>query len=288
MTENYNYSSSFIILFFSHLYQFALIKTVIILFHFPGFENSVREIGLNLNGAEMILKDLAIFHGTAIALKLKKPDVFKEKIRPQCTAFDFPKEPVIPIFNILRKLIQTFPEYAHLAEKATNFVDKETPRTFREPFATLIHFDLWVNNILNKFENDEIARNVFVDFQVYDYRSPASDVFFFMWSSVQKEVLEQHIDHLISHYHKKLLNTLKCFEIDTAMFELENFEKELQTEASFEFGHALMFTFLLKFVKNLDNHNMHKFDLELSDINQKLKDMIYFMVKECSKRGWLY
>lgn len=218
---------------------------------------------------------------------MKKPDVFEKKIRPQCSAYSFPKDKVTRyVFGIAKKLIETFPELAHLSERASNFPEKNTPTTFREPFATIIHFDLWTCNVMNKKDSDGTIKNIFVDFQLYDYRSPAADVFFFLWASVQKEVLEQHLDYLLGYYHKNLLDVLDRFTIDTSKFGYDIFEKELKIESEFEFGHALLFLFYLQVVsvqQETDN-----FTLEVDDIDPEVEGMVRFMVAECDKRGWLH
>lgn len=164
-------------------------------------------------------------------------------IKPHCEHFNVSKSNPLSknVHKALKEIIQTFPEHRYLAEKATNFEQAEIPIP-REPFSTLIHFDLWVNNIMNKIEEDGTIINRFVDFQIYDYRSPAADVFLFLWTSVKFEVLKQHLDHLLVYYHTTVLKTLKDFQVDTTAFDFENFKKEMQYEASkYEFKHALLF-----------------------------------------------
>lgn len=253
-----------------------------------GFHNAEHEKGFNYNGSQKILKDLAKFHGSVIALKLKKPEVFHEKIKPLCTPFQFKQSEAFEnMYQVLKELIQTFPEYAHLAETATNFPGKPTPTTYREPWGTVIHFDLWTNNILNKVKDDDIEKNVLVDFQVYACRSPAVDVFFHLWTSVQKEVLEEHLDDLLVHYHQNLLKTLEGYTIDTSQFGYHQFLEEIRLETGFEFGHALGFVCMLKAIRNLDSL-INGFKLRVEHINPEVRDLIHLMVSECHKRGWLY
>lgn len=186
------------------------------------------------------------------------------------------------VLKVMRQLIKSFPEHSYLAERATNFQEKETPTTCREPYATIIHFDLWTENILNHTFEDGTVRNIFVDFQVYGYRSAAADVFFFLWTSVQKQILEKNLNFLLNYYHQSLLNTLKSFNIDTSTFEYKHFEEELRLESDFEFGHALMFNVFINLKDVADALNSIKYDLD--QVSPELKEKIYFMVTECSKR----
>lgn len=238
-----------------------------------------------MRGEKRILADLAKFHGTAIALKLKNPDVFDTRIKPLCSTFIFKKDKIITeTVETIRNTIKSFPEYSHLAEKATSFPDRNTPLMSREPYATIIHFDLWVNNLLNKIDKEDILRNVFVDFQVYDFRSPAADVFFHLWTSVQKEVLELHLDDLILFYHENLLETLNSFKIDTSQFTIEKFYEEIRLEADFELGHALMFASFTKAPPKEMADVPANYKLE---VGENLREYFHFMISECLKRNWL-
>lgn len=232
---------------------------------------------------------MAKFHGTAIAMKLKKPDIFEAKIKPRCTPFSFQGNVVIQLaVKALRELILTLPECAHLVEVATNFLDKETPKTCREPFATLIHFDLGINNILQNTGKDGTVQNVFVDFQLYAYRSLVADVFFFLWTSVEEAVLKHNLDHLLRFYHHNLLITLEAFGIDTSAFEYERIEEEMKIEAEYEFGHAIIFKFMFLALRDLENLEESGFEFEAEQIRPELKSFFQFMITECAKRGWLY
>lgn len=47
---------------------------------------------------------------------------------------------------------------------------------FREPFATIVHKDIWMNNFMVKLENGKVVKIKFVDFQNYTYESPVRDL----------------------------------------------------------------------------------------------------------------
>ncbi|CAG9831175.1 unnamed protein product [Diabrotica balteata] len=70
---------------------------------------------------------------------------------------------------------------------------------FREPFATITHRDLWVNNIMVKQVENTTKEVKIVDFQLYSYDSPAADIFFFVFSSVNFDVLRNHVDDLFKY-----------------------------------------------------------------------------------------
>ncbi|KAJ8977761.1 hypothetical protein NQ317_001125 [Molorchus minor] len=153
-----------------------------------GYVNVDRHIGFNLEEAELILKNLATFHSVPLAIKLKKPDVFEKKIKPYLAPFIPPDDPppngenketmttvILEIFQDSYKCIPYIPKLKRIFEGA-----KEASKTPpKEPFATVTHGDTWVNNIMLKFKNNKPFKLKFVDFQVCDYKSPGSDLFFF-------------------------------------------------------------------------------------------------------------
>lgn len=231
---------------------------------------------------------MANFHGTVIALKLKRPEIFEKRIKPLCIPFIFQEEKVyIACFNGLRELIESFPDYSSLAEKATNFLDRKVP-TPREPFSTITHCDLWVNNIMNKVEGDGKIQNMFVDYQLFGHRSAVADVFFFLWTSVEEEILKNKFDYLLKYYHQSLINQLKEFSLDTSSFSYKKFEEELQIEAEYEFGHTLIFVTFLKHFRELEEHGTGELQVRATDFTPEVRNFIHFMVAECVKRNWLY
>lgn len=256
---------------------------------FSGFRNGNCTTGFDQETAEAILEDLAKFHGTVIALKMKKPEIFQEKVKPLCSTYNFTEDKAATMFfNVLKELIQSFPEYKNFADKATNFYQKKTPTTGREPFGTIVHFDLWVNNLMNKIGISGNVETIFVDFQVYCYRSSAADLFFFLWTCVQQNVLESKLDHLIKHFYKHLVKRVNAFGLETSTFTYEKFEEDMRVEADYEFRHSLLFVTFLKFVHGQEGSTSEDFKFEVTDLTPEFKQFIHFMLAECVKRKWLY
>lgn len=255
---------------------------------FSGFKNIVRQEGFDLNGAKIILRDLSKFQGTAIALKLKQPEVFKEKILPSCRSYIFSSQST----GLSKMVLQILKEN----EKLSDIVNKIElwPVTIpepREPYATIAHGDLWVNNTMQKFEQGQIVANKLLDFQVYDYRSCASDVFFFLWTSCQEDVVKNHLDYLIKYYHDMLIKTIKELKCDTSDFSFDKFLEEMKLESVYEFGHSLFFIWIVKHESAISEENIKKKlsnEEILASVPRQVKDYYYFMVKECNKRGWLH
>ncbi|RZC39234.1 EcKinase, DUF1679, and/or APH domain containing protein [Asbolus verrucosus] len=113
-----------------------------------------------------------------------------------------------------------------------------------EPFATIAHNDVWVNNIMIKLENDKPTQNKLLDFQVCDYGSPARDLLFFLFTSVKSYILEKRYDDFIELYRKTFTSILHELKCDSTLFFFEAFEKELEYEGKgSQFAHAVFMNF---------------------------------------------
>lgn len=256
---------------------------------FLGFENIDRLQGFDLDTTKFILKDVAKFHGTTLALKFQKPEVFRQNVKRYCHNY-VPKPDISELCLAATKdILFDNPECRDLIPKVSTWGQKPMPVP-REPFATLAHSDLWVNNTLQKFENGKVVGNKLVDFQVFAYRSAVSDLFFFLWSSVQLKVLEDHLDYLLEFYHQNLIKTLSQFQCNTKLFNYDAFLEELRIESEYEFGHALQFaTYVVQGKKG--GSEITEFaskEYFLKYLTPAAKDKLFFMVLECNRRGWLH
>lgn len=247
-----------------------------------------RVRGFDLDGAEMILKDLAKLHAVPLALKLKDLETFDRQIKIYCHDYN----PITSLSKVLREvtmdILKQDPECAKLSSKISLWGTRHfTPP--REPFATISHGNLWLNNTLQIYNDGKIIKNKFVDFQFYTYRSAAADVLFFLWTSVQDSVITEHFDRLLKYYHYHLLHNLRECNCSTETFGYEQFLNELKIEADYEFGHALQFaTFVIYLEKGNEGFGRPPTKETVSKIvTQRAKEKAWFMVKECHKQGWM-
>lgn len=105
------------------------------------------------------------------------------------------------------------------------------------PYTTIIHRDLWINNILFTCGEADANRNImffmfpykmcifvsrvlvdpkgkiskikFCDYQLTSYTSFAMDLIFFLYTSVGTHVLHENFEHLIRAYHSHFYKTLE-------------------------------------------------------------------------------
>ncbi|XP_050511292.1 uncharacterized protein LOC114348105 isoform X2 [Diabrotica virgifera virgifera] len=264
-----------------------------------GYDNLDRYIGYNLEDAKILLRDLAVFQSTVVALKIKQPDVFNKEIKPFCnnnlaTPEDDPFRNMILVID---EILEDSEEFRPFIPKVNVAWDKQEMKTeVREPFATIVHRDLWVNNVMIKYEKGKPAKNKFIDFQLYDYGSPASDVLNFIFTSVKTEVSRLYFDDLVEHYHTEFVNNLKRFKCDTEPFNYPNFLRELKMESEIILGWTIGFVTLVIFGKK----NKSFMDDPLPDFQdpkyrQKVRDglmpealeRLFFILRQCHRCNWI-
>ncbi|XP_023312787.1 uncharacterized protein LOC108915093, partial [Anoplophora glabripennis] len=249
-----------------------------------------HHVSFDLETTQLILKDLAAFHAIPIALKLKKPEVFNEKIRPYLAPFPFQPKPIkeeiksvfLEMLQDSYKCIPWIPKVKNIFENVRAAGDAPP----KEPFATVTHGDMWFNNTMIKFQNKVPVSNKIIDFQNCDYKSPATDLFFFLFTNVQTSVLQDDFDGLIEFYHKHFISHLEKLKCDTAPFSLPKFLEEMKAATPVELGHCFMMIFL--------NFGEEQFDHSSSDVD-KIKARIHLAMKEklrnvihtSGMRGWL-
>lgn len=240
---------------------------------------------------------MAAFHGIPLALKLKKPQVFDKKIRPYLALFDTPSQPQD------KQVYSTFAEILQESNKCVPWISKvkeifdNTKRKQKmppqEPFATMTHGDVWVNNTMIKFQNGLPVSNKLVDFQVCDYKSPASDVFFFLFTSVQLSVLQDNFDDLIEFYHKQFISHLEKLKCDIAPFGLAKFLEEMKPTTSIRLFHTIMMLFFVVYgkkggsTKEFDPNAPFDSEKMKADINPLAREKAWYLVHTCGTKGWL-
>lgn len=205
-----------------------------------------------------------------------------------------PIEQIDPPGNdTLLEILEEDEECKSFISKMHEAIELETKQkfTYREPFATLSHKDMWVNNFMVKLDKgDEIVNNKFVDFQVYSYESPVRDLLFFLFTSVQINALKDNIDYFLDFYYKQFAEALNQLHCPTEEFSFEKFMNEISYYGIHELSHILG---MLVFVVLGDKAGSVTKPGELpafptkDQISQEVRKRACWIFKEFLKRQWL-
>ncbi|KAK9702717.1 Ecdysteroid kinase-like family [Popillia japonica] len=266
-----------------------------------GYDTVDRFTGFNLDCAKFLLNDLATLHGVTLAYRLKKPEEFAKKIRPHLKkAFSFNVSDDLQVNAVkgLEAMLVGESEFSAYIPKAVEAIMKvtsisiEDPPKERELFATFTHNDFWVNNTMLRIEEGKPVSNRMVDFQVIEYRSLAHDVLFFLYSSVELSVLENHLDDLFQYYYDQFVGILKKFNCDVSEFTFENYMQECKNIAiQEELGHILiMFPGIMTLkekAKELSDIKESDMVAESTSVHENCLRKMKFTLSDFAKRGWL-
>ncbi|KAJ8984929.1 hypothetical protein NQ317_012179 [Molorchus minor] len=265
-----------------------------------GYQNVDRMTGIDLETTKLILKDLALFHAVPLALNLLRPETFKNKVEPHLIR-EPPRPPEgeqwkpPPHDLLILEFLQEDEEFRELIPAIEEHLKKPFTSMFTkdpDPFSSISHGDLWVNNIMTRFENNNPLENKFVDFQMYNRNSISRDLSFFLWTSLQETVLEKNFDELVKLYYDYFIENLERLKCDTKPFTFEKFLEDFATISQLEIGHVLIMTAMVVFGKKggLQDENGQSLTLDQlkkEHITPEAIKRTKFIIKKYVKRGWM-
>lgn len=77
----------------------------------------------------------------------------------------------------------------------------DTVKEYKETLNVLIHKDLWVNNIMFKYDDNDVLTNaMIVDFQLVRYTPPAFDLMTYMYLTTSRNFREKHEKEICDKY----------------------------------------------------------------------------------------
>lgn len=121
----------------------------------------------------------------------------------------------LTLFDEVIDLIAEWPDFTYYTEKLRQFrphlIEKERQGfdAIPDEFNTLIHGDFWFTNTMLKYDGDKLDNVALIDFQFNCWTSPAIDLHYFLYTSVNEKIQMRHQHELVQYYHKKLTTILK-------------------------------------------------------------------------------
>lgn len=128
-----------------------------------GFETLEPHVSFELDVTKLLLKQLARFHASFLALKIKKPEVFKHKVKPYIN-----KSNIVADVDEIKRVVSLMwgnEGCVSLIPRIRRAMAQRKPQP-REPFSTIIHNNLWTKNIMVKLNGKERDSIKIVDYQV--------------------------------------------------------------------------------------------------------------------------
>ncbi|KAH8237857.1 hypothetical protein KR032_003996 [Drosophila birchii] len=220
---------------------------------FSGFVSGQRLRPYDLPHTRLALRYLAEFHALPVALRLLKPKVFLEQVRPFFDKFDWhgaaPEWKAImkaETLEDIRRATDNDPELvARVKELSDKFFEFLAAKPDRPdgPFTSIIHCDYWINNLMFLYEpSGTPTRLKIIDFQTAQFDSVVHDIIAFLLSSVDTAILELHFEHMLETYYEAFVACLRRVGADTAGYSLAAFRAEVKRVAYIQVPHAIFMT----------------------------------------------
>ncbi|XP_050303519.1 uncharacterized protein LOC126741208 [Anthonomus grandis grandis] len=262
-----------------------------------GYDNVDRHVGFDKPHTESFLKDLATFHAVPLAIRTKDPELFEKQLKPYCSTL-LRTDLIKDFDNLWVQYLKDIPEtepYMERVKKTIQAGNPFGPREIREPWVTIVHVDMWCNNVM--VTGPPNYKNIILDLQIPLVGSPAGDLIFFLLTSVALDTVKDHLDYFIKLYYDYFIGDLEQMKVDTSVFTFEAFLEEIRKEmVNAEFLHALGHTqaiFQNKGESMMDssdeNFTMDKIEGEVNKmrLNEKQIVKIRWITLESAKRNWL-
>ncbi|KAH8279568.1 hypothetical protein KR018_001732 [Drosophila ironensis] len=207
----------------------------------------------DLAHTQMALEFLANFHALPVALRQKKPQVFREQVSPFFEKFDWhaaaPEWKAVMKAETLEDIRKATDNDPLLVARVKELSDKffeflaSPPDKPDGPFTSIIHCDYWINNLMFKYgQYDYPSQLKIIDFQTAQYDSVAHDIIAFLLSSVDTALLEIHFEHMLEIYYEEFRACLRRLGADLSVYTYEGFRAEIKRVAYLQVPHAIFMT----------------------------------------------
>lgn len=207
-----------------------------------GFKCLNTNSGLDFGQSEMIIKSLSRFHAATIISEennqLKSTELaelLKDNLMHGAVVDGVNYDWLLPAYDTLKKIVRQLPKYVDDPVLCQTICDKmeymgciadnflSSSQEFRN---VVCHCDLWGNNILVRYNEDNTPESVrFVDFQVVRYLPPACDIILFLYLSLRRSEREKYLSDLLDVYYETFVQELSLNGISNAVFPRDEFDR---------------------------------------------------------------
>lgn len=115
---------------------------------------------------------------------------------------------IIPKYKNSPKLVDILKALPNVVRKIFKFV--ESSKVYRN---VILHGDIWVNNVMFKYDDNKPIEAKYIDFQFARYAPPAMDLATFFYASSTIDFRKKHLKDLLDIYCETIENELSIHNI---------------------------------------------------------------------------
>lgn len=242
-----------------------------------GYKISNKNDGLDLKHGLLVMKSIAIYHAaTAVLMQMHEElkDEFEVAamftpetmaiMRPFCVAvLRFISKEIAHWHESPKDLLERILDQPDIIQNQIRKLTKYRP----DKFNVILHGDLWINNLMFKYSQEQVKSVRILDFQKSYVSSPAIDLLYFMYTSLEEDVRTNNMEDLITEYHKHLTNTLKTLNYHSFCYTLQDLKSDIS-----EFQVLNLFTsFYILSLAKVDENDQFNIDGAINNDTNELK-----------------
>uniref|UniRef100_A0A1B0B3Q9 CHK kinase-like domain-containing protein n=1 Tax=Glossina palpalis gambiensis TaxID=67801 RepID=A0A1B0B3Q9_9MUSC len=188
--------------------------------HRSGYENFEKRRLLNLEYVLLTVRKLAKLHACSAVIARENPRIMEIFEEPPISRHPDRKDflEFFPVnMRCVAEEISHWPGYEKITEKmfklSENVIEKavEMYENQAKRFRVFNIADLWIDNLMFRMNNEtqEPDDVMLFDYQLCYYGSPAVDLNYLLYGSVNENVRKVHLKYIVSEYHHILKETLE-------------------------------------------------------------------------------
>ncbi|XP_042872423.1 uncharacterized protein LOC122253423 [Penaeus japonicus] len=255
-----------------------------------GFQMFDRKKGMDKAHTTLVVKELGRLHAASKLMMGKLPYKLEEKypfIKKDFTSFS--ENPDAGVNSIFKSYLHNAAEIAERIggyENVVKWLRNAAPDSinmFEEqiksnpPFEVICHGDCWNNNVLFSYSDEGVPTDVrLVDLQICRKSSPATDLNYLMYTSLNGNDRRENIDSFLNSYYNSFSRVLKDGDEDSP-FTIEELKREYRNKHLFG---LLMATMVVPIVVSEATEVMDLDNLKSDDVELFMKEQRERMLKQ--------
>ncbi|KAJ0172756.1 hypothetical protein K1T71_011895 [Dendrolimus kikuchii] len=216
---------------------------------------------------KLLLKNLAIMHSLSYVLKTKKPEKFSDltskffnlwanigKIDENVAFLGVLEEQAVNLVNDDDRRTEVV-KRAGMGQ-ISKMVDKISKADLGLKHTVILQGDLWINNIMFRFDGEKLKNLTMIDYQVSRESSPVFDLLYLLYNCTDSKMRLKHFNDWVDYYHTELDKSLSNYGLKAISFlTRDKLDADLKRYGKLVFSICILVSFILS-MKNKDAAKM--------------------------------